>query len=47
MFMLIKINILFICKHNRIRSKIAEQIFNMFNKNNKRLKKKKTNKKDY
>lgn len=27
--------ILFVCKHNRFRSKIAESAFNMFNKNKK------------
>src|SRR3989338_7267026 len=28
-------NILFICKHNRFRSKVAESVFNKLNKNNK------------
>ena len=28
-----KTNILFICKHNRFRSKIAEAVFNKYNKN--------------
>ena len=31
--MFFEMNILFICKHNRFRSKVAEAIFNKYNKN--------------
>ena len=30
-----KVNILFICKHNRFRSKVAEAFFKKYNKNSK------------